>query len=324
MRGFQKITFPLYPPLSIHQKHKSQCEKGWPVLYFFYRSMTFPLYEVSVTSELPQLGEIPEPPVRVYARGQLPPQGHVSLAVVGSRQYSNYGKRVVEYLVAGLRNYPIAIVSGLALGIDALAHKTALEAGLYTLAVPGSGLDDSVLYPRTNRTLAQRILESGGGLLSEFEPSFKATPWSFPQRNRIMVGLSRAVLLIEASERSGTLITARLASDYNRDVLAVPGDIFSDNTKGTHQFIKLGATPVTTPADIVEALRLEEVEKVAVSEVNLTEEEFLIIAALSEPRERDELLRLLPLAETETLALLMRMELDGKISEQNGVLYKIE
>jgi DNA processing protein len=207
------------------------------------------------------------------------------------------------------------------LGIDALAHKTALDAGLYTLAVPGSGLNDEVIYPRTNRALARRILESGGGLLSEFEPSFNATPWSFPQRNRIMVGLSHAVLLIEASLKSGTLITARLASDYNRDLLAVPGDIFSDSTKGTHQFIKLGATPITTPEDIIEALHLE----VTVSESsqnNLTQNERLVIDALKEPRERDEVLRLLPLHETETLALLMRMELDGKIREQNGVLYK--
>lgn len=292
------------------------------MLYFFYCAMSFPPYTVTVASDLPLLAEIPEPPKTVSVRGMLPPKGHKNLAVVGSRQYTNYGKRVVEYLVSGLRNYPVAIISGLALGIDALAHKAALDAGLYTLAVPGSGLSDEVLYPRTNRALARRILDSGGGLLSEFEPDFRATPWSFPKRNRIMVGLSHAILLIEASEKSGTLITARLASDYNRDLLAVPGDIFSDNTKGTHQFIKLGATPVTTPNDIIEALNLE-TESVSLSHgENLTEEERLIVEALNEPRERDELLRQLPLREAETLALLMRMELEGKISEQNGVIYK--
>lgn len=284
--------------------------------------MSFPLNEVLVKHSLPLLAEIPNPPTRVFVKGMLPPQTHSTLAVVGSRNYTNYGKRVVEYLINGLRGHPVAIVSGLALGIDALAHKAALDAGLYTLAVPGSGLEDEVLYPRTHRRLAQRILESGGGLLSEFEPSFRATPWSFPKRNRIMVGLSQAVLLVEAAEKSGTLITARLASDYNRDVLAVPGDIFSDNTKGTHQFIKLGATPITCPRDLLEILHLETEETVTPTHGDLSAEELLVIRALAEPKERDELLRLLPLAETETLMLLTRMELDGKIGEQNGLLYK--
>lgn len=285
--------------------------------------MEFPITKLSVRSTVPQLSEIPEPPSHIYVRGSLPPQGNKNLAVVGSRNYTNYGKQVVSHLIGGLRGYPISIISGLALGIDALAHKAALEAGLHTLAIPGSGLNPAVLYPRTNRVLAQRILESGGGLLSEFEPEFRATPWSFPQRNRIMVGLSHAVLLIEAEEKSGTLITARLTSEYNRELLAVPGSIFSDNSRGTHQFIKLGATPVTAVEDILLTLGIEEKAHRTSPTRTLSEEETQLIAVLNEPRNRDFIIRASGLPETQILTLLMRMELDGFIREENGVIHKI-
>ncbi len=270
------------------------------------------------------LPEIPDAPKEIYVRGVLPPQENMCLAVVGSRNYSNYGKQVVDYLIGGLRGYPISIISGLALGIDALAHEAALNAGLHTLAVPGSGIDDSVIYPRKNFGLAQKILESGGGLLSEFEPDFRATTWSFPQRNRIMVGLSHAVLLIEAGEKSGTLITARLTAEYNRDLLVVPGNIFSENSFGVHQFLKLGATPVTTPQDIIDALHLtrDESEETCAT-LSGTPEEILILEILSEPKDHDTIIRSLPLTREQTLTLLMKMELDGRIKEQGGVFYKI-
>src|SRR3989339_694012 len=218
--------------------------------------MDFPIKNLLKSEFPPLLCEIPQPSKELYLRGNLPPQGTKCLAVVGSRNYTNYGKQVVEYLIGGLRGYPVSIISGLALGIDTLAHETALSAGLHTLSVPGSGIDDSVLYPRRNVGLARRILENGGGILSEFEPTFHATTWSFPQRNRIMAGLAHAVLLIEASEKSGTLITARLTADYNRELLVVPGNIFSENSTGVHQFLKLGATPVTSPEDILIALNI--------------------------------------------------------------------
>lgn len=285
--------------------------------------MDFPLYRESVQQTFPALTEIPDAPLEVWVRGKIPPSGTKYLAVVGSRDYTNYGKQVVEYLIGGLRGYPIAIISGLALGIDALAHKTALHNHLYTLAVPGSGIDDSVLYPRTNKGLALEILESGGGLLSEFEPTFNATPWSFPQRNRIMVGLSHAVLLIEAGEKSGTLITARLTADYNRELLAVPGSIFSANSFGVHQFLKLGATPVTTPEDILIALGIEEKAESSPSPIQLSDEELSVLALLSEPKDNDAIIRALPYSPEATLMLLMRMELSGYIREQNGVFYKV-
>ena len=153
------------------------------------------------------------------------------LAVVGSRHYTNYGKQVVDYLIQGLRGYNIGIVSGLALGIDSLAHEAALTNGLYTLAIPGGGLSDQVIYPARHKPLARRILQKGGGLLSEFAPDFRATAWSFPQRNRLVCGIAHATLIIEASEKSGTLITARLTADYNRELLVVPGNIFLTTPK---------------------------------------------------------------------------------------------
>ena len=163
-----------------------------------------------------QLNEIPQPPTQLYLRGQLPPPELTLLAVVGSRTYSSYGKRVVRHLIEGLRGQPVGIISGLALGIDALAHEAALQAGLYTLAVFGTGLDESVWYPAKNRPLARRILESGGGLLSEYPPDTPAARWTFPERNRLVVGLCRATLLVEAAEQSGSLITAVLGKDIWR------------------------------------------------------------------------------------------------------------
>lgn len=287
--------------------------------------MDFPIVKIPCADYSYRLTQIPDPPQMLYVRGNMIPKDTACLAVVGSRNYTNYGKQVVEYLISGLRSYPVAIISGLALGIDALAHKSALDAGLYTLAVPGSGIDNSVIYPRTNRGLAQNILESGGGLMSEYEPTFRATKWSFPRRNRLMVGLSDAVLLIEASEKSGTLITARLTAEYNRDLLAVPGNIFSDNSKGVHQFLKLGATPVTTPQDIIEALHLtrDESEIPHAKQDHGTQEELQILEFLTEPRDQDAVIRSIPLPQEQILVLLMRMELDGKIQEHNGIFYKI-
>jgi DNA processing protein len=218
--------------------------------------MDFPIRTLGRDQFPALLHEIPDPPATLSARGTLPDPELTLLAVVGSRHHTMYGEAVVRHLLGGLRGYPVGIISGLALGIDSLAHTAALAANLYTLAVPGGGLNDAVIYPRSHLPLAHEILNAGGGLLSEYEADFKAQAWSFPKRNRIVTGMSHATLLIEAGERSGTLISARLASEYNRDVLVVPGSIFSEQSLGTHQFLKLGATPVTTSDDILDALGL--------------------------------------------------------------------
>jgi DNA processing protein len=260
------------------------------------------------------LREIPQPPKELWVHGTLPSPDLTLLCVVGSRNFTSYGKQVVEYLIEGLRGYPIGIVSGLALGIDGLAHAAALEHGLYTLAVPGSGLHESVLYPRSHRRLACTILERGGGLLSELPPLTAAAPWTFPQRNRIMAGLCRATLLIEASEKSGTLITARMAVDYNRDLLVVPGNIFSANSRGTHQFLKLGATPVTGAEDILYALGITPEDAApATLRLDLSPTETKVLELLREPLDRDTLVRSLGLPTAEATTLLMMMELRGLI-----------
>ena len=191
------------------------------------------------------------------------------LCVVGSRKYTDYGKEACQKLIAGLRGHNIVIVSGLALGIDGIAHRAALDAGLTTIAIPGSGLNPSVLYPSSNRQLAEKIIESGGALISEFEPMFKATTYSFPQRNRIMAGISHATLIIEAEIKSGTLITSRLATEYNRDVATVPGSIFSKTSEGPNMLLRLGATPVSSSAHILETLGFKIEEDKTTKELEL-------------------------------------------------------
>lgn len=276
----------------------------------FINNMDYPIETLQPQAFPPLLREIADPPTQLYVRGKLPPQGTKCLAVVGSRKYTSYGKQVVDRLIGGLKGYDIAVISGLALGIDGKAHEAALAAGLYTLAVPGSGLDDRVLYPSSHKHLAYRILESGGGMLSEFEPEFEAAPWSFPKRNRIMAGLAHAVLVIEATERSGTLITSRLATEYNRDVLAVPGSIFSEHTKGPHMLIRLGAVPVTSHGDILEALAIEaETHTKHTLPENLSKHEQLILDALDEPRDKDELFRITNITAQEFNTTLSLMEL---------------
>jgi DNA processing protein len=260
------------------------------------------------------LTEIPDPPQTLWYQGTMPAEHLKLLAVVGSRQYTNYGKEVVEELLADLAGYNVGIVSGLALGIDALAHEAALRHSLYTLAVPGSGLGSKVLYPARHRSLAERIVKSGGGLLSEFSPETEAARYTFPRRNRIMAGLCHATLLIEAAPKSGTLITARLAVDYNRELLVVPGNIFSETSKGTHQFLKLGATPVTEANDILYALHIEPTTPSTPSLLpTLSQSEAKIIALLREPLDRDSLIRQLGLPISEAAVLLMQMEIAGYI-----------
>jgi len=286
--------------------------------------MDFPIKELAKEDFPKQMLEIPHPPKRLNYRGELPPSDMRMLAVVGSRQFTDYGKQVVDYLINGLRGYNIGIVSGLALGIDSLAHEAALTNNMYTLAIPGGGLSDSAIYPARHKPLARKILESGGGILSEYEPDFRATNWSFPERNRLVVGVSQAVLVIEAGEKSGSLITARLCADYNRELLVVPGNIFSDNSKGVHQFLKLGATPVTEASDILNALNLEmQLGSLPSQGVALSEVETKVLKILTEPTERDTLIRKLALPTNEAVIILMQMEINGLIKEESGTYRKV-
>jgi len=274
----------------------------------------------------PLLTEIPDAPKKLYYRGTLPDWGaYKFLCVVGARKYSNYGKEVCEQLIGGLAGYPVVIVSGLALGIDSIAHKAALAAGLKTIAVPGSGLDWEVLYPASHLYLAKQIVEKDGVLISEFEPDFKATPYSFPQRNRIMAGLSHATLVIEAEKKSGTLITSRLATEYNRDVLTIPGSIFSLGSSGPHMLIRLGATPITNSAELLDALGFSQKEnrpeKRDYSSCSPSERSFLEL--LAEPMSRDELIRQSGLSASEANTIVSVLEIKGLIKETMGEVRRI-
>jgi DNA processing protein len=269
----------------------------------------------------PLLREIPNYPLKLFVRGKVPPLNFKFLTVVGSRKYSPYGKQACEHLIRGLTNYPIVIVSGLAIGIDTIAHKSAIDANLHTIAIPGSGLDDSILYPRSNVSLSLEILNSNGALISEYEPKFSATKWSFPQRNRIMAGISNATLLIEAAHLSGSLITARLATEYNRELLVVPNSIFSESSRGVHQFLKLGAIPVTSSEDIVRALGIEMEERQEhISIKNISLEEKHVLDKLNNPIARDKLIRALKMETSSANMLISKMELSGLIVEEMGLI----
>jgi len=203
------------------------------------------------------LQEIPDLPKKIYINGTYPDQEHhLFLTIVGSRNATNYCKEVCRTIIKELKDYPVVIVSGLAVGIDTYAHTYALEYGLPTIAVLGSGLSEEVLYPPSNRMLAQNIVKKGGCLISEYDYMFTPKRWSFPKRNRIMAGISHAVLVIEAEDKSGSKITVDLAYDYNREVLAVPGSIFSKYSAGCNKLITEGAVAICSGKDIINYFNL--------------------------------------------------------------------
>lgn len=229
------------------------------------------------------LKEIGDPPKKLYYIGNLSllSDDAIYLCIVGPRKHSEYAVRVLKYLLEGISDLPIIIVSGLALGVDGLVHKEALKLGMKCIAIPGSGLDDEVLYPPSNLGLAKEILKADGLLLSELAPRVRAAPWSFPMRNRIMAGLSYATLIIEAPKDSGTLITGNLALDYNRIIMVVPNQIFSPYSEGSNSLIKNGAYPITNPDEIRTLLGFKEkIKDTSNKYKDCTEEEMLVVNAL--------------------------------------------
>jgi len=242
------------------------------------------------------------------------------VCVVGARKYSSYGKDVCEYIIEGLRGLPITIVSGLALGIDSVAHEAAIRNEIHTIAIPGSGLKERILYPKQNIRLARNILKNGGALISEFEPDFVSTVWAFPKRNRIMAGLCDLVIIIEATKESGSLITARLALDYNKTVCTVPGSIFSKNSEGPHYLLKQGAVPISHSDDIKDILGFskdQNTEQVSLF-TNLTDDQTKIIDILSFPMTKSELIGSVGWPVYKTQIVLMELEIKGLIKELYG------
>lgn len=199
------------------------------------------------------LRQISDPPVVLYVKGQLPPNGY-HVAVVGSREATGYGLNAAHYFASALAEKKIVIISGGARGIDTAAHKAALEAGGKTVAVLGCGIN--INYPAENKKLFNDIVEAGGAVVSEYPPGVAPVSYNFPARNRIIVGLSRGVLVAEAARKSGAIITANIAADEGRDVYCVPGNIFNGTSIGCHDLIRMGAKPVDSVEDILEDRQL--------------------------------------------------------------------
>lgn len=287
-------------------------------------AMDFPIRTLLPKEFPPLLKEIPDAPKMLHVRGVLPGPEYTYLCIVGSRRTTQYGERALSKLVAGLTHHPIAIVSGLAWGTDANAHKAALEVGLPTVAVLPSGLEDSVMYPTMNRPLARQILKSGGALLSENPNNFKAMLHSFPQRNRIKAGMSKATLIIEAGEKSGTLITARLALDYNREVLVVPHEIGRDTGLGCNSLIHQGATLVRNSEDILEALGFTPSQPTQQTlPTDLTDTEAAILYVLTEPLVRDSIIDKAGISAQEANITLSSLLIRGLIVERLGKIERI-
>lgn len=221
------------------------------------------------------LKHLASPPKQLYVLGDLEPLKHTKVvAIVGSRAVTPYGQQVTERLAGELASRGVAIVSGLAIGVDAHAHTAALDANGYTVAVLANGLD--TIQPTSNRNLALRILERGGAIISEYPEGMAAFKQNFVARNRLVSGLSDGVLITEANERSGSLHTANFALDQGKVVMAVPGNITSGNSSGTNNLIKTGAVPVTDVTDVLAALGLES-ETTNISVMGANAEEAIIL-----------------------------------------------
>ncbi|QQS60572.1 DNA-protecting protein DprA [Candidatus Falkowbacteria bacterium] len=264
---------------------------------------------------------IHNPPLVLYYRGNLEIFDQPSIAVVGPRQASFYGKQVVKKIISELTQAGFLIISGLALGIDTEAHQVTLDNNGKTAAVLGTGLD--TIYPSINKSLAEEIIKDGC-LLSEFPPDTPPLKNNFPRRNRIIAGLAQATLVIEASEKSGALITARFALAENREVMAVPGSIFSPSSQGTNNLIKLGAWPITETQDIFSILgmnvTLDQTPTATKLQASEKEEEILKFLEF-EPRHINELVELTQLDMSTINSRLTIMEINGLVKNIGNMQY---
>jgi DNA processing protein len=268
------------------------------------------------------LKEIYDPPVVLFCKGILLPQDNFGLAVVGSRQLSDYGKRVTEKFAFELASCGITIVSGLARGIDSVAHISALSAQGRTIAVLGSGI--LKIYPPENKKLSEQIIQRGA-ILSEFYPETPPKRENFPKRNRIISGMTIGTLVTEATTNSGALITAKLALEQGREVFAVPGNITSKNSEGTNFLIKNGAKLVQKIEDILEeiqpfipSLKESYISLESTIKVDLNDEENAIFSLLDKPLNLEEIVLKTGFGISRILEILLKLEINGLISRFEG------
>jgi len=262
------------------------------------------------------------PPEALYVRGGILPQDDIAVALVGSRKASIYGSETCERLAYELASRGITVVSGLARGIDTAAHRGALKAGGRTIAVFGCGVD--YIYPPENKKLAGEI-EKSGALVSEFKEGVEPFPANFPKRNRIISGFSLGVVVVEAAQKSGALITANFALDENREVFAVPGKVGSTATRGVHNLIKEGAKLVDDVNDIIEELNIKVIsdsEPGPGARIKLEKTESRIYSLLSDdPMYIDDIIRETKLSSPEVSGILLKLQLRKLVKELPGKLF---
>ena len=265
------------------------------------------------------LKEISDPPEKLYYKGNLELlKSERIIAVVGTRNPSSYGKLCCEYMIKKMSKADITIVSGFAKGIDSIAHKTSLITGTKTIAVIASGLD--IVYPASNLSLYKEI-EEKGLILSEYEAGTKPFKGNFPRRNRIIAGLSKGIIVVESKDRGGSLITADLALEYNRDVYAVPGDIFSEYSKGCNNFIRdAKAKSLSNIKELLEDYNWENKEET--KSLKFTKNQQLILDSLSSEKNLDRILEETKIDQTEILSELINLEIMGLIKSIAGGRYK--
>jgi len=279
------------------------------------------------------LKEISHPPFLIYIKGDLPalggPGSAPMISVIGSRKFTAYGAQVATSFAKDLARAGITVVSGMALGVDAIAHRGALSGGGKTIAVLGNSLDDKNIYPKNNFNLAREIMENGA-LISDYPIETQASEFTFPARNRIIAGLSLGTLIIEAGEKSGTLITAQLALDSNREVYAVPGSIFSAQSTGTNDLIKKGAKMITSVRDILEELDLGENESASwrtaeriIKKPDTKEEEIILKFLSADPLHIDNIAKITKLNPSSVSSTLAMLEIKGWIKNIGGQNYII-
>jgi len=268
-----------------------------------------------------RLKEIDQPPPVLYIRGSYLPDDLFAVAIVGTRRVTAYGRQITEELAVYLASNGITVVSGLARGVDAIAHQTALKAGGRTIGVLGSGVDK--IYPPEHRGLAEKMTESGA-IVSDYAPGTPPDASNFPPRNRIISGLSLAVVVIEAGETSGALITAEFAAEQGREVFAVPGSILAPQSKGTNKLIQNGALPLLSVNDLMQALNLTRMgeHKAARKFIPSDETEARLMAVLSEePLHVDAIRNQTELPIEKVSATLALMELKGMVRQVGGMNY---
>jgi len=270
----------------------------------------------------PRLSSIPEPPERLRVRGNLGPPGERRVAVVGSRVVDGYGAELTRGIVTGLARAGVCVVSGGAAGVDAAAHEAALGAGGRTIAVLGTGVD--IAYPAAHRALFDRIVEAGGALVSEYEDGTPGATWTFPRRNRIVSGMSEAVLVVRAGERSGALITASWATRQDIPVLAVPGDVREEGSAGPLALLRRGAKVAASAEDVLAAIGMTgQLGLPLTSEEgtpqDLAPREVAILETLGRvPRHADEVARAAGVAPGAALSALLVLELRGLCEQRPG------